>query len=138
MAARNPGVLGSAGIVASYRPARPGTVFGVFVVAGLIGLLSILVYKELREGVFLGLLVFLVAGALWPPGAIALGLVIAVALFFRGGGVALGSWLGSLATRQPTSAVTPSFGPIAPTVPGYAPPTSSSPFAPLGKSVPGG
>lgn len=123
---------------AETRPARPGAVFGVFVVAGLITLLSILLFRQLKEGVFLALLVFIVVGALWPPGAIAVGAVVAIALFYRGGGQALFTWLGSLSQRQAAPAVTPAFGPIAKSVPGYQLPTSSSPFAPTGTPATGG
>lgn len=110
------------------------SVWAVFVLAGLFLLIAIVKTGQVAEGVFLAVLVFVLVGAIAPPVAIVVGLIILAAVLLRGGGVALFTWLGGLAGRK--SGPPQAYAPIAPTLPGYAPPTSTTPYAPLGKSVP--
>ena len=83
--------------------AATGSIFPVLALAVAIALVSVIQSGQVREGVFLALLVFILLGALVPPVAIALGVVILVAMFMRGAGVKLFSWLGSLASAQPVT-----------------------------------
>jgi len=80
--------------------ASPGTIATIGI-AAVIALLTIITYGEVREGVFLALVVFILLGALVPPVAIALGAVMIVALFMRGAGTKAFDWLGSLGSAQP-------------------------------------
>lgn len=111
-----------------------GDVWTVFIIAGLIALMAIVTTGGLAEGVFLALLVFVLVGAILPPVGIVVGLIILVAMMFRGNaGGRFFAWLGGLTGR--TSTPSQPYAPIAPTLPGYAPPTSSNPYAPLGPSA---
>lgn len=101
---------GSSGPRRGIAQASPGVV-GVVAVAAIIALLTLVTYGEVREGVFLGLIVFILFGALVPPVAIVLGVVMIIAIFYRGGGTALFGWLGSLAGAQaPATPVKPEIG----------------------------
>lgn len=117
-------------------PARPGPdVTTVWIITAGIALTVLIWRKALSEGVFLALLVFLVFGAIVPPVAIAVGLVILLVLWLRGAGTAFFNWLGGLVKVQPKP-IDNAYAPLGGTVPGYQPPTSSNPYAPIAKSVP--
>ena len=92
---------------ARQRAASPG-VFAVFIIAGIIALLSVVNYGTVKEGTFLALLVFLILGSIAPPIAIVVGVIIVFAIMIRGAGVKLFSWLGQIPNRtQPAQASLP-------------------------------
>jgi len=102
----------------SARTTSPG-VLAVIGIAVVIALLTIVTYGQVREGVFLALVVFILFGAIVPPVAIALGAVMIVALLMRGAGTKVFDWLGALAKAQPVAA--PSNPDIGTAPPGYQP-----------------
>lgn len=117
--------------------ARSGVAFSVwtiFALAGAFLLVAIVKTGQVAEGVFLAVLVFVLIGAILPPVGIVVGLIVLTAILLRGGGVALFTWLGGLAGKQ--FGPSQPYAPIAPTLPGYAPPdTTGLPYAPLGPSA---
>ena len=87
----------------------------------IIGAVALVAFGSIPEGMFLALLIFVLAGAIFPPLAIPVGVVVLVALIYKEGvGTKFLAWLGSLGQAQagpPTQ-----YAPIAPTLPGYTPP----------------
>jgi len=75
-------------------------VWGVLAIGGIIAFLAIVHQGTIKEGQFIGLLVFLVAGSLFPPAAIGIGLIIVIAMIYRGAGTQLGDWLSGQVGRS--------------------------------------
>lgn len=90
------------------------TIWAVFVVAGLIALVTWVTFGQIPEGVLLGLLVFLVLGALFPIFAVAFGAAVLVYLFYAYG-PKLFQFVSNLTKAQPVAG--PAYTPIGPTVP---------------------
>lgn len=98
--------------------ARPGAIFTVFVVAGLIGGITLIERGQLPQGTLLALLLFLIIGALVPPVAIVVGAIIIAYLLLTGGALSLASWSNSLTSGKSTTAPpVGTYQPIAKSVP---------------------
>lgn len=118
-----------------------GTIFAVFVVAGLIAGLTLIEQGAIAEGTFLALLLFLLLGAIVPPVALTIGVIIVFYLLFTGAGNALSNWVKGIvgskgAAPSPTQSYTGPYAVLGPSVPGATQTPANGAFGPLGKSVP--
>ena len=114
-----------------------GSVWLVLLLGGLMLLLALVKTGRLAEGQLIAVLVYLVAGSLYPPFGVLLGILIVLGMFFRGGGTALFSWLSGLAGRQAGPSVTSL--PLAPPIQSVQIPAGYNPFpAPVTNVYTGG
>lgn len=98
----------------------------MLVLGGAMLFLALVKSGKVAEGQLIGVLAFLVAGSLYPPFGVLLGILIVFGMFFRGGGTALFAWLGGLVNRQSGPAVTSQ--PLAPVAQVVQIPTGYNPF----------